>query len=70
MKMDALIIAFLSSFLYQTGKILSIGYNFPSEFLLLSKFLIPWSDNFSTPVHEGPKGLLQTADSIFIEFTQ
>jgi hypothetical protein len=26
--------------------------------------LVPWSDTFSTPVHGGPKGLLQTADSI------
>jgi hypothetical protein len=32
------------------------------------KFLVPRSDTFSTPVHGAPKGLLQTADSIFIEF--
>jgi hypothetical protein len=46
MKMAELIVAF---FPYRTGNILSIGYNFSSEFLLLSKFLVPWSDTFSTP---------------------
>jgi hypothetical protein len=57
MKMDAIIIHFWAHS-YRTGNILSIGY----------KFLVPRSDTFSTPVHGAPKGLLQTADSIFIEF--
>ena len=65
-KMDVLLIAFLRSYIqYRRGNILSIEYNFSSEFFALSKFL-QWSFSLSWKYFLGTRKIFPMVRYFFL----